>query len=159
MLPGPGGLARALNGAYGQAGITGVLVWPLIDAIPPGLPHENRGLVLADRPWDGSYYVTPLTWVIAQTTQFTAPGWRYATGANGRLPGGGSYDTLLAPGRSAWSVVAQTSTATAAQQVIIHVTGGLPARLVHVWSTNLRGPGQFTRRGDITPRQGAFAIG
>ena len=157
MLPGPGGLARALNGAYDQAGITGVVVWPLIDAIPPGLPHENRGLVLADRPWDGSYYVTPLTWVIAQTTQFTAPGWRYATGANGRLPAGGSYDTLLAPGRSAWSVVAQTSTATAAQQVIIHVTGGLPARLVHVWSTNLRGPGQFTRRGDITPRRGAFA--
>jgi hypothetical protein len=158
MLPGPGGLARALNGAYGQAGITGVLVWPLIDAIPPGLPHENRGLVMADRPWDGYYYVTPLTWVIAQTTQFAAPGWRYATGANGRLPGGGSYDTFLAPGRSAWSVVAQTSTATAAQQVIIRLTGGLPARLVHVWSTNLRGPGQFTRRGDITPRRGAFAI-
>jgi Glycosyl hydrolase family 59 len=157
MLPGPGGLARALNGAYAQAGITGILVWPLIDAIPPGLPHENRGLVQADRPWDGYYYVTPLTWVIAQTTQFTAPGWRYATGADGRLPAGGSYDTLLAPGRSAWSAVAQTSTATAAQEVIIHVTGGLRARLVHVWSTNLRGPGQFTRRGDITPRRGAFA--
>jgi len=157
MLPGPGGLARALNGAYDQAGITGVLVWPLIDAIPPGLPYENRGLVMADRPWDGSYYVTPLTWVIAQTTQFTAPGWRYATGANGRLPAGGSYDTLLAPGRSAWSLVAQTSTATAAQPVIIRVTGGLPARLVHVWRTNLRGNGQFTRRGDITVRRGAFA--
>ncbi len=157
MLPGPGGLARALSDAYCQAGITGVLVWPLIDAIPPGLPHENRGLVWADRPWDGYYYVTPLTWVIAQTTQFTAPGWRYVAGANGRLPAGGSYDTLLAPGRSAWSMVAQTSTATAPQQVIIHITGGLPALVVHVWSTSLRGPGQFTRRGDITPRKGAFA--
>jgi Glycosyl hydrolase family 59 len=157
MLPGPGGLARALNDAYDQDGITGVLVWPLIDAIPPGLPHENRGLVWADRPWDGYYYVTPLTWVIAQTTQFTAPGWRYLAGANGRLPAGGSYDTFRAPGRSAWSMVAQTSTATAAQQVIIHVTGGLPARVVHVWSTNLRGPGQFIRRGDITPRKGVFA--
>lgn len=156
MLPGPGGLARALNGAYEQAGITGVLVWPLIDAIPPGLPHENRGLVWADRPWDGYYYVTPLTWVIAQTTQFTAPGWRYVAGATGSLPAGGSYDTFLAPGRFAWSMVAQTSTATAPQQVSIHVTG-LPARVVHVWSTNLRGPGQFIRRGDITPRNGAFA--
>jgi len=29
--------------------------------------------------------------------------------------------------------------------------------VVHVWSTNLRGPGQFIRRGDVTPRQGAFA--
>ena len=115
-LPGPGGLARALNHAYDQAGITGVLVWPLIDAIPPGLPHENRGLVQADRPWDGYYYVTPLTWVIAQTTQFTAPGWRYLPGASGRLPAGGSYDTFLAPGRSAWSMVAETSTATVPQR-------------------------------------------
>jgi hypothetical protein len=156
-LPGPGGLARALNHAYDQAGITGVLVWPLIDAIPPGLPHENRGLVQADRPWDGYYYVTPLTWVIAQTTQFTAPGWRYLPGASGRLPAGGSYDTFLAPGRSAWSMVAETSTATVPQRVIIRITGGLPARVVHVWSTNLRGPGQFIRRGDVTPRQGAFA--
>jgi hypothetical protein len=28
--------------------------------------------------------------------------------------------------------------------------------VVHVWSTNLRGPGQFIRRGDITPRKGVF---
>jgi Glycosyl hydrolase family 59 len=157
-LPGPGGLARALNGAYNQAGITGILVWPLIDAIPPDLPHENRGLALADLPWDGYYDVTPLTWVIAQTTQVTAPGWRHAAGANGDLPAGGSYDTYLAPGRSAWSMVAETSVATAPQQITIHVTGGLPARVVHVWSTNLRGPGQFIQRGDIIPHEGAVAV-
>jgi Glycosyl hydrolase family 59 len=156
-LSGPGGLARALNDAYIQAGITGILVWPLIDAIPPDLPHENRGLVQADFPWDGYYDVTPLTWVIAQTTQFTAAGWRYAAGANGDLPAGGSYDTYLAPGRSAWSMVAQTSVATAAQQVTVRVTGGLPARVVHVWSTSLRGPGQFIKDRDIIPHQGAFA--
>jgi O-glycosyl hydrolase len=155
-LPGPGGLARALNDAYLQAGITGILVWPLVDAIPPDLPHENRGLVQADLPWDGYYDVTPLTWVIAQTTQFTAAGWRYAAGADGDLPAGGSYATYLAPGRSAWSMVAQTSVATAAQQVTVHVTGGLPARVVHVWSTNLRGPGQFIQRGDIIPHENAF---
>jgi len=155
-LPGPGGLARALDDVYDQAGITGILVWPLIDAIPPDLPHENRGLVWADRPWDGYYRVTPLTWVIAQTTQFTAPGWRFAAGANGTLPAGGSYDTYLAPGRSAWSMVAQTSVAGAAQQITVRVSGGLPARVVHVWSTSLRGPAQFIRRGDIIPDQGAF---
>ena len=155
-LPGPGGLARALNDAYNQAGITGILVWPLIDAIPPDLPHQNRGLVLADDPWDGYYYVTPLTWVIAQTTQFTAPGWRHVDGANGTLPADGSYDTYEAPGRSAWTLVAQTSVAATAQQVTVHVTGGLPARAVHVWSTNLRGPGEFVRRGNITPHGGTF---
>ena len=155
-LPGPGSLARALNDAYNQAGITGILVWPLIDAIPPDLPHQNRGLVLAADPWDGYYYVTPLTWVIAQTTQFTAPGWRHVGGANGALPADGSYDTYEAPGRSAWTLVAQTSVAATAQQVTVHVTGGLPARAVHVWSTNLRGPGAFVRRGDITPHGGTF---
>jgi hypothetical protein len=155
-LPGPGALARALTNAYNDAGITGILVWPLVDAIPQGLPHENRGLVWADQPWDGSYYVTPLTWVIAQTSQFTTPGWLHVDGANGDLPGDGSYDTYEAPDHSAWTLVAQTSVATMAQQVTVHVTGGLPARVVHVWSTNLRGPGQFVRRADITPHGGTF---
>ncbi len=155
-LPGPGGLARALNDAYNQAGITGILVWPLVDAIPPDLPYENRGLVWADHPWDGNYYVTPLTWVIAQTTQFTVPGWRHIVGANGDLPADGSYDTYEAPGRSAWTLVAQTAVAITTQHLTVHVTGGLPARVVHVWSTNLRGPGEFVRRGDITPHGGTF---
>jgi O-glycosyl hydrolase len=158
--PGPGSLARAINNAYSQAGITGLLVWPLIDAIPPDLPFENRGLIWADRPWDGYYHVNPLTWVIAQTTQFTAPGWRHVNGANGLLPGGsGSYDTYEAPGRSAWSLVAETSmasSATKAQRVTVHVTGGLPARVVHVWSTDLRGPDQFADRGDTAVRGGTF---
>jgi len=157
-LPGPAGLARALNDAYNQGGVTGILVWPLIDAIPPDLPHENRGLVVAGYPWAGYYDVTPLTWVIAQTTQFTAPGWLHAGGANGDLPAGGSYTTYLAPRRSAWSVVAQTSVATAVQQVTFRITGGLPSRVVHVWTTNLRGPGQFIQRADIIPRRGAFTV-
>jgi hypothetical protein len=155
-LPGPGGLARALNNAYNQGGITGILVWPLIDAIPPDLPYEKRGLVLADSPWSGSYDVTALTWVIAQTTQFTAVGWHYAAGADGDLPAGGTYTTYLAPGRSAWSMVAETSVADAPQQVTIHVTGGLPGRVVHVWSTNLGGSGQFVQRGDLVPHGHAF---
>ena len=54
-------------------------------------------------------------------------------------------------------MVVQTSVATAAQQVTIHVTGGLPTQVVHVWSTNLRGPGQFIQRADIIPHKGAFA--
>jgi hypothetical protein len=155
-LPGPGGLARALNDAYNQAAVTGILVWPLIDAISPDLPYENRGLVHAGEPWNGYYQVNPVTWVIAQTTQFTASGWRHVNGANGTLPAGGSYDTYEAPGHSAWSLAAQTSDATAAQQVTFHITGGLPSRVVHLWSTNLRGAGQFVNRGYFTPNDGTF---
>ena len=54
------------------------------------------------------------------------------------------------PLQRAWFV------STAAQQITVHVTGGLPARVVHVWSTSLRGAGQFIRRGDIIPDRGAF---
>jgi hypothetical protein len=154
--PGPAGLARAINAAYNEAGVTGILVWPLVDAMPQDLPHERRGLVWANTPWDGSYFVTPLTWVIAQTTQFTALGWLHVNGANGNLPASGSYVTYEAPDRTAWTLVAQTSLATVAQQVTVRVTGALPARVVHVWSTNLRGPGQFVRLADITPQGGTF---
>src|SRR5262249_60499443 len=119
---------RGPTAAYTARGLTVARWRPTTPAIPPPPPYETRGLVWADRPWDGYYRVTPLPWVIAQTTQFPAPGWRHAAGANGNLPAGGSYDTYLAPGRSAWSMVAQTSMATAAQQVTIRVTGRPPAR-------------------------------
>src|SRR5690349_18797811 len=112
-LPGPGGLARALDDAYDQAGITGILVWPLIDAI-------RR---------------------ISRTK--TGPGL-----------GRPAYETYLAPGRSAWSMVAQTSVAGAAQRITVRVSGGLPARVVHVWSTSLRGAGQFIRPGHRDTRLG-----
>jgi len=156
MRPGPGGLARALEDAYDQAGVTGILVWPLIDALPPELPYERRGLVLADQPWSGHYEVGPLTWVIAQTTQFTAAGWRHVSRANSTLSGGGSYTTYESADRSAWTLVAQTSGAKAAQLITVHITGGLPGRVVHVWGTNLHGPGQFVRGADITAHGGTF---
>jgi Glycosyl hydrolase family 59 len=156
--PGPGGLARAINNAYDQARITGIIVWPLLDAIPPDLFAENKGLIFADRPWSGYYHVNPLTWVIAQTTQFVPPGWEHVGGANGSLPGdkGGSYDTYQAPDHSAWSMVLQTSVAERAHLLKIHLAGGLPDRRVHVWSTGLRGGGQFVRGRDIAPRSGTF---
>ena len=97
--------------------------------------------------------------MIAQTTQFTAPGWRHVDGANGLLPGDGNYDTYdtyEAPNRSAWSLVAETSVAKAARPETIRITGGLPDRVVHVSKTNLRGPGQFLNQGDITPHDGRF---
>ena len=98
--------------------------------------------------------------MIAQTTQFTEPGWRHVNGANGLLPNDGKFDTYNtyeAPNRSAWSLVAETSAATAAEPETFHVTGGLPARVVHVWATNLRGPGQFMNLGDVRPHDGTFS--
>ena len=52
-----------------------------MDSMPAYLPEEDRGLIFADQPWNGQYQVNLMTWVIAQTTQFTQPGWRHILGA------------------------------------------------------------------------------
>jgi hypothetical protein len=155
---GPAALAQAINNAYIQARITGIILWPAIDSMPPALPREDRGLVWADHPWDGSYTVNPLAWVTAQTTQFARPGWRYVGGASGSLPGpdGGSYVTYQAPDHSAWSLVAQTAFATGPQAVTMHITGGLPGTRVRVWRTSLRGGTQFAHLPDLIPHSGVF---
>jgi Glycosyl hydrolase family 59/Galactocerebrosidase, C-terminal lectin domain len=151
-------LARSLNNAYIQAGITGFAQWPLIDSMPPNLPHEDRGLIWADQPWNGYFHVNRMTWVTAQTTQFTQPGWRHAGGANRMLSrsGYGSYNTYQAPDHSAWSMNVQTTQAAGPQNITVHVTGGLPAGTVHVWSTSVTGSDQFVRRGDLHPSHGTF---
>jgi hypothetical protein len=127
--------------------------------MPPALPHEGRGLIRANRPWTGSYHINPLTWVLAQTTQLTRPGWRYVGGADHALrsPGRGSYVTYQAPDHSAWSMVVQTAGASARQSITVHITGGLPRAVVHVWATSLHGGSQFTRLADIAPHRGTFS--
>ena len=156
--PGPSGLARSLVNAFTQAGVTGVIVWPLLEAMPPNFPLEGRGLVAADRPWDGSFRVTPLTWVIAQTTQFVQPGWRFVNGANGQLACGcrGSYATYESPDRSAWSMVVQTSVAKTVQRVTVDVKGGLPSAPIRVWATGLTGGDSFVREQDAIAHHGVF---
>ena len=62
----------------------------------------------------------------------------------------------MAPNRSAWTMVAETSAATAAHPETIHVTGGLPATTVHVWASSLRGPGQFLKLSNDPPHDGTF---
>jgi hypothetical protein len=98
-------LDRAVVRGYVDARLTGFVEWPALDAMPPGLPFENRGLVTADQPWSGSYRVNAMTWATAQLTQFAWPrspgsrvSWRYLNGGSGLLrghAGDGSYVSLV----------------------------------------------------------------
>jgi len=171
---------RAIVRGYVDARLTGFLEWPVLDAMPPGLPYGNRGLVTADWPWAGSYRVNAMTWAIAQLTQFAHPPsgrvqWRFVNSGSGRLGsrvGQGAYITLVRTpvrgagkhktiGRAtAWSTIIEATTATSARRASFHVTGGnhLAGRTVHVWASNFTGnagPRQwFVRQRSIRPGPG-----
>ena len=179
---------RAVVRGFVDARITGFLEWPVLDAMPPGLPFENRGLVTADQPWAGSYQVNAMTWAIAQLTQFAwpqAPGskvaWRYLDSGSGLLRGhaaDGSYVSLVRTvpvhrkrsskrpdwTGSSWSTMIEATTATQTQRAEFHVTGGekLARRVVHVRASDFApgstGP-RFTRLASIRPsRSGRFSL-
>ncbi len=155
-------IARTFNRGYQDAGLTGYIQWPLLDAMPPGMPHENYGLITADEPWSGYFTANHQIWAFAHTTQFTEPGWYYVDSGTGFLGGdrtNGSYVTYKSPDNSDWSMVAETSTATQDQTISANITGGLSTGMVHVWASNLNStdPNQwFQQQADITPAGGSF---
>ena len=154
-------MARSLDNAFIQVNATGLIEWPLVSSMPANLPEEDRGLIYAPQPWSGHYTVNEMTWVLAQTTEFTKPGWVHVRGAAGQLGGSyGSYNTYEAPDRSNWSLVAQTTQAPGDQTLTVHVDSGLPSTAVHVWSTRLNGTGTnswFFDRGTVHPHAGTFS--
>jgi hypothetical protein len=131
-------LARSLINAFVQVGATGMLEWPLVSSMPANLPEEDRGLIFAEEPWSGQYQVNLMAWVMAQTTEFTEPGWRHLVGGSGSLGGNwGTYTSYDAPRKAAWSMVVQTTQAPRDQVISVHVANSLPGSAVHVWTTNL----------------------
>src|SRR5262249_33671987 len=91
---------------------------------------------------------------------FTRPGWVHLLGASHAFIGSyGSYTSYAAPNRSAWSLVAQTSTATHAQSITVHVEGGLPSTAVHVWQTSINSASPstwFMHKAALHPTVGTF---
>jgi hypothetical protein len=134
-------LARELNANYLDGRMTGAFVWSAASAFYDDLPLAGRGLLLAEQPWSGSYAVGRDVWVVAQTTQFAAPGWRYLDHASGRLPHGGSYVTLRAPSGGPspadWSTVVETTQATGPQRLTFSPGAGLRSGPLSEWCTDL----------------------
>ncbi|WP_269855675.1 RICIN domain-containing protein [Streptomyces sp. RPT161] len=157
-------LARAVNRGYIDARLTAYINWPVVAAVYPNLPYNTMGLVTADQPWSGAYSVGKSTWATAHTTQFTRPGWHYIDTASGYLGGAranGSYVTLRSPDSGAWSTVAETLDATAAQTMTLRVTGGLAAGALHVWSSDFNSDDQrdyMVRQPDLTPVNGVYTL-
>ncbi|WP_194898935.1 ricin-type beta-trefoil lectin domain protein [Catenulispora pinisilvae] len=156
-------IARALNRDYIDGKMTAYINWPLISAIYPNLHYADQGLGIANQPWSGNYYIGQTTWVMAQTSQFTEPGWQYLDSGSGYLGGdrsNGSYVSLKSPNGSDYSTVVETMDATAAQNVTVNVTGGLSNGTVHVWQTNVKSGSSsdwFVHSSDLTPSGGSYS--
>ncbi|MFD3993002.1 RICIN domain-containing protein [Streptomyces sp. NPDC058583] len=159
-------VARAINRGYIDAKMTAYINWPLVASLYQNLHFHDTGLITANQPWSGNYSVGRTTWSIAQTTQFTSPGWKYVDGATGYLGTqngtAGSYVSYAAPDKSAWSTVFETMDATAAQTVTLKVAGGLPRGTLRVWSTDLSQTGGATPRmvrgTDLTANRGSYSL-
>jgi Glycosyl hydrolase family 59/Ricin-type beta-trefoil lectin domain/Concanavalin A-like lectin/glucanases superfamily/Glycosyl hydrolase family 59 central domain len=161
---GANALARGINRDYIDGKMTAYLNWPLIAAVTPNVPWATTGVAVAPQPWSGYYAIGKNTWVMAQTTQFTAPGWKYLDSSSGYLGGNrnnGSYVSLKSTNNSDYSTIIETMDATGAQDLTFSVTGGLSTGAVHVWSTNVRSSNtadHFVKRSDITPSNGSFSL-
>jgi O-glycosyl hydrolase len=157
-------LARGINRGYIDGRMTAYLNWDLIAAVTPNVPWSTVGLILANQPWSGWYGVGKEAWAVAQTTQFTSPGWKYLDSASGYIGGNrsnGSYVSLRSPSSSDFSTVIETMDAGAAQTLNFTVTGGLSTGQVHVWATNLNSsnPADYlAHTADITPSGGGFSL-
>ena len=155
---------RAVVRGYTDASLTAYMNWPLIAALYPNLPYKSDGLIWADEPWSGWYSVGATTWVLAQVTQFTQPGWTFIDSASGHLNGNeqnGTFVTLKSPNGSDYSTILETTTGTAAQSVNFTVTGGLCTGTIHVWATNLGSSSSsdwFVQQPDITPSGGVYSL-
>jgi Glycosyl hydrolase family 59/Ricin-type beta-trefoil lectin domain/Glycosyl hydrolase family 59 central domain len=157
-------LIRSIVRGYTDAQLTAYINWPLIAAIPPNLPFPTDGLMTASQPWSGNYSVGESTWATAQVTQFTQPGWQFLNSGSGYLGGtesNGSYVSLKSTNGSDYSTIIETTTATAAQNVTLNVSGGLSNGTVHVWSTDVNSPNPATamiQQPDITPVNGSYSL-
>ena len=100
--PGAVALARGINRGYIDGKMTAYINWPVVAAITPepAVPDDGRRR-WPPQPWSGAYSIGKNAWVMAHTTQFTAPGLAAtSTRASGYLGGNranGSYVTLRVP--------------------------------------------------------------
>lgn len=158
---GAGPIARSLNRDYLDGGMTAHIYWSLIAAWYADLAIADTGLMLAEWPWSGYYSIGSSIWALAQTTQFTRPGWRYLDRGSGYLDGGASYVSLRSPDTGDYATVIETMDATEPTTVRLSTSGGLSTGTVHEWASDLTSTSQddyFVHLRDIAPTEGSYTV-
>ena len=148
-------ITRAYLQNYIQSGITKTIYWYLISAFYPVESYYDIAVGVANSPWSGAYTINDALWGYAHITQFAQPGWQFVDSASGTLAGGGDYVTLLSPSKADFSVIADTSGATATQQVTFTLAG-LSAASVDVWRSDASA--QFQKQAAVPVSGGSFTV-
>jgi O-glycosyl hydrolase len=161
--PGPqaANMAKMLNRAYIAGKMTKLVHCTTVTGFPAFI-KDREGLLETASPWSGHYAVEPSLWATAHTTQFVQPGWQYIDSASGYLQAAGrkvvgSYVTLKAPNNSDYSIIIETSDATADRPFTFAVMNGLSTGAVHVWHSNLKAGTYFLQEPDL-PGGGSYSI-
>ena len=145
-----GSYAEVLNQNYVRGRMTATLLWCAVSSYYDILDLPNAGLLRAETPWSGHYQVMSPLWIVAHTTQFAWPGWRYLDGASGLLPDGGSYVTLT-DGKD-FSLIAESISAMHPVQLQIALDRRFTRRPLWLWRTARNR--YFERLGAVHPVNG-----
>ena len=146
--------------------MTAYINWPIIAAITPNLPWATMGVAVAPQPWSGYYSIGKNAWVMAHTTQFTAPGWRYLDSASG-LPRRQPQQRQLrlackSPNSSDYSTIIETMDATGRADAQLHrhrrPVHRAPSTCGPPTSRSNNPADHFVRGADITPAGGGFSL-
>ena len=155
-------LAKLYNRSYIEGRLQKFITWSLVTSYYDVLPLPGSGLLRANQPWSGHYEVQPALWVVAQTTQFTEPGWRYVDGGCGYLDEFGSYVTLQSPDRRDHTIVIETMDTPytakffSRQDVEFRFSPEFSDRPLHLWRS---GPdAQFVHETTLRPTDGSVRL-
>ena len=158
-------VARNINRNYIAGQATASIYWPIVSAMYDNLPYDDIGFIKCNQPWSGHYVVTPALWVMAHTSQFTQPGWRYIGSASGFFSGDatgahGSYVALKSPDNANFSLIVETVEAKGSETEHFRLAG-FHQDTLHLWTTNLSSGNPsdwFVKQADIHPVQGEFSL-
>jgi galactosylceramidase len=96
-----------ISESYITGNCSAVIVWGALCATYEGMPEFNEGMIRADQPFSGHYFLSPSLIALTHTTAFNLPGWYHLIKGfgSGVLGGSGSFVTRMSPDGSSFSIV------------------------------------------------------
>ncbi|MEX1116616.1 MAG: hypothetical protein WEB53_15330 [Akkermansiaceae bacterium] len=156
MLPFLHKRAASMNHTFIDQKLTKINFWSPVTGYYDCLPAPRSGVVTANTPWSGAYEIAPTLWPVAHINQFAAPGWRFIDSVGRKLPKGGSVVGFISADGKHISLVMESTSATADQEIIIKDTDGFTADSLHVWRTDMME--QFIQQPSLLKSNGVWKI-